>query len=126
MAWVPYNENPQGNRVGDCTVRAIAKAMNVDWDTAFAGICVQGFAMKDMPSGNAVWGRYLMQKGYRRKLVPDECPDCYTLAAFCDDHPRGTYIVAFGSHVVAVIDGDYYDTWDSGQEIPIYYFAKED
>ena len=27
-------------------------------------------------------------------------------------------------HVVAVIDGNYYDTWDSGDKIPIYYWYK--
>ena len=26
MAWIEYNPNPRGNRVGDCAIRAIAKA----------------------------------------------------------------------------------------------------
>ena len=126
MAWVQHNENPQGSRVGDCTVRAIAKAMGIPWEDAYIGICLQGYMMRDLPSANAVWGKYLIEKGYRRRLVPDRCPDCYSLSAFCAEHPKGTYIVAFGTHVVAVVDGDYYDTWDSGDEIPIYYFCKED
>ena len=42
------------------------------------------------------------------------------------DNPEGKYLLATGTHVVTVIDGDYYDTWDSGDEIPIYYFTKEE
>jgi hypothetical protein len=28
--------------------------------------------------------------------------------------------------VVAVVDGDYYDTWDCGDEVPVYYFEREE
>ena len=45
---------------------------------------------------------------------------------FAKDHPEGTYIVATGSHVVCVQDGDYYDTWDSGHDVPSYFFYMED
>ncbi len=126
MKWKKYNPNPLGKHVGDCTVRAIAKALDVDWDTAFLGICLQGFMMKDMPSGNAVWGEYLKKKGFKRHMLPDDCPECYTLDTFCEDHPTGMYVVAFGTHVVAVENGNYCDTWESGNETPIYYFSKEE
>lgn len=81
--------------------------------------------MADMPSGNSVWGAYLKQKGFRRYIIPDTCPDCYTVADFASDHPEGTYILALSDHVVAVKGGDYWDTWDSGNEVPIYYWKKE-
>lgn len=32
--FVFFNPNPDAKRVGDCTVRAIAKAMNTVWDMA--------------------------------------------------------------------------------------------
>ena len=96
----------------------------MSWDDTYLGICMQGFIEKDMPSGNAVWGKYLKEKGFRKCLLPDTCPDCYTLENFCEDHPTGMYIVALGTHVVAVVDGWYYDTWESGNEVPVYYFEK--
>jgi hypothetical protein len=34
-------------------------------------------------------------------------------------------MLATGTHVVAVIDGNYYDTWDSGDEVPIALWKKE-
>ena len=89
------------------------------------GLALQGYLMGDMPSANHVWGAYLREKGFRRAVIPDECPDCYTVADFAAEHPDGTYILALSGHVVCVRDGDYFDTWDSGGEVPLYYWHKE-
>ena len=125
MPWQTCNLNPFGKHVGDCLVRALSLALDQDWDTTYLELMSQGFSMKDMPSSNAVWGQYLKNKGYKRHIIPDECPDCYTVNEFCIDNPQGVYILGTGTHVVTVKDGSYYDTWDSGREIPIYYFEKE-
>lgn len=117
-----YNPNPKAARVGDCVIRACAKALNMDWDSVYAGIAAQGFTMKDMPSSNRVWGTWLKEQGLERRFLRLDCPDCYTVKDFCEEYPRGRYIVALVEHVVAVVDGDYYDTWDSGDEAPQYYW----
>lgn len=123
--WKHYNPNPLSNRVGDCTVRAIAKATGQDWHSTYAAISAYGYAMADMPSANHVWGAYLKRQGYRRYLIEDHGQDVYTVSDFCRDHPKGTYLLAIPGHVVCVTDGDYYDSWDSGDEIPEYYWIKE-
>lgn len=82
--------------------------------------------MFDMPSSNAVWSSYLMLNGYKRYAIPNTCPYCYTIKQFTFDHPYGRYLLATGSHVVTAINGNYYDAWDSGNEIPIYYWTKEE
>lgn len=120
-----YNKNPQGKNVGDCTVRAISKATGMDWDCTYMALCMQGLTDADMPSSNAVWGHYLSEEGYRRHLVQDTCPDCYTVCQFSADHPAGTFILALSGHVVCVENGDWYDSWDSGNEVILYYWAKE-
>ena len=121
-----YNPNPSGKNVGDCAVRAISMALGQDWETTYVGLALQGFLLGDMPSANHVWGTYLRDKGFRRAVIPDECPDCYTVADFAAEHPSGTYILALSGHVVCVRDGDYCDTWDSGGEAPLYYWQKEE
>lgn len=124
--FVFFNPNPGAKRVGDCAVRAIAKAMGTDWEKTYLALCVEGLRAHDMPSGNSVWGSYLKTNGFRQRMLPDACPECYTVAAFADEHPHGVYVLALSGHVVAVVNGDYYDTWDSGEEVPVYYFERED
>lgn len=119
-----YNPNPTGRFVGDCTIRAICKLTEQDWDTVYAGTSFQGFLAKDMPSGNATWGSYLKRLGYYRVLIPIDYPDYYSVEDFCMEHPRGRFLLALDQHVVTVVDGLYYDTWDSGREVPIYYWTK--
>ena len=123
--FVFYNPNPAGRMVGDCSVRAIAKALDTDWETAYMLLIVNGFQMSDMPSGNSVWGALLRQSGFKRKNIPDTCPDCYTAEKFCEDHPKGVFVLGFGTHVATVVDGNLYDSWDSSKEIPQYYWYKE-
>ena len=55
-----YNANRDGKNVGDCTVRAISVALDQDWDTTYWGLCWEGYLAADMPSGNPVWGKYLL------------------------------------------------------------------
>lgn len=123
--WIQFNPNPNGSRVGDCVIRAICKLTGKTWEEVYAGVAVEGFLFGDMPSSNSVWGSYLKRLGYRREVVPDTCPACYTVKQFCADHPTGSFLLSLSGHAVTVEDGNYYDTWDSGDEIPIYYWTKE-
>ena len=120
-----FNPNPKGKRVGDCTVRALCKALGQSWEKTYVDLCVYGLMHSDMPSANAVWGAYLKSKGFSRYIIPDTCPDCYTLEQFCTEHPQGIYVVALSGHVVTVQDGKIYDSWDSRNETPIYYWRTD-
>ena len=125
MAYEYFNNNPMMRNVGDCSVRAVSKALGIDWESAYIKIMINGYSMCDMPSSDAVWGAVLRKNGFYREAVPDRCPDCYTAEDFCIDHPNGTFVLAFGGHVATVVDGVLYDSWDSSHEIPQYFYYRK-
>ena len=122
--YIHKNNNPDRNYVGDCTIRAISEVLELPWGKVYWDLAIKGYLMGDMPSSNNVWGTYLSEHGFRREIIPDSCPFCYTVKDFTIDHPHGSYILATGTHVIAAVDGNYIDTWDSGNEIPIYYWRE--
>ena len=124
--WKRYQPNPVGRNVGDCSVRAIAKALDLDWETAYLRIALAGLQMGDVISSDSVWGAVLREEGFYREAVPNTCPNCYTAEDFCRDHPYGVFVLGFGGHVATVVDGVLYDSWDSSNEIPIYYWYRKD
>ena len=129
MSFIFYNPNPSGKRTGDCVIRAIAKATGQDWERAYTNLCVEGYTLYDLPSSNRVWGSYLQSRNFEKIQLSNTCPDCYTVKQFCEDNPKGIYVLALGNltadHAVTVIDGNYFDVWDSGDEIPLYYFKRK-
>ena len=103
---------------GDCTIRALSKALNLSWLEAFdlmIPICrkyqspnifnlpckIENEAMAEL---GFVYQGISNKRGSVRPTVDD----------FAKNHPEGTYIVNVANHEVAVVDGCYYDTWDSG------------
>ncbi len=124
--WKKFNNNPTGRNVGDCAVRAVSVALGVDWEQAYILLADAGLQMGDLPNADATWGAVLRQHGFYRKAIPNACPDCYTTEDFANDHPRGVYVLGFGSHVATIVGGVLYDSWDSSNEIPVYYWYRKD
>ena len=58
-------------------------------------------------------------------MISSICPQCVTVSQFAKDHPKGRYVLATQNHVVCVDSGNYFDSWDSGDEIVLYFFEKE-
>lgn len=124
--WIYYNPNPSGRANIDCAVRAVAAALDMDWRGAYALIHAQGYGDGGMGPVNDTWGAVLHRHGFRRAIIPNNCPDCYTAEDFCADNPRGTFVLGFSNHTAAVIDGRVYDVFDSTRLCPQYYWYKED
>lgn len=120
--WIYANPNPEGKEVPDCVIRAIAIALNLSWEQVFDELCYVARQDYNMPSVDTVWGHYLYNKGFEPFLLPQTCPRCVTIREFTKYFPYGIYIIGTGYHAVAVIDGNYYDSWDSGNETPTYFW----
>ena len=122
--FIEKNLNPYNKRTDDCVVRALAMALNIDWRSAYTMLSAHGLKLGDLFSKNYVWSDLLTSLGFTRSHIPDTCPHCYTVRDFAREHPQGVFMVGTGDHVLTVIDGDYIDSFDSGDMIPIIYFRS--
>lgn len=122
--WVYANPNPCRQEEPDCVVRAISLATGKTWDEVHWDLCVLSHIRCTMPSTNWLWGAYLKRNGFEKFLLPESCPSCTTVRQFCKRFPKGIYIIGTGSHAVCINQGNYLDAWDSGDEVPTYFFRK--
>ena len=120
--WVECNPNPLGKTTGDCVVRAIAIATDQSWRKTYRQLCELGEKHADMPNSNAIWSMYLRQRGARQFLLPESCPECITVEAFCERYPDGVYVIGTGDHAICIISGDWYDSWNSGMSVPTIFW----
>ena len=120
--FIKFNDNPCGKTTGDCVIRAISIAENKPWRQVYLALCVEGYEQCTFGDDNKTWEGYLKSIGYRRFELP--ATKGYKLSEFADTHKEGMYIVGTGTHVVAVINGDIIDAWDSSDETPAYCLTK--
>ena len=120
--WIRCNPNPLGKNTGDCVIRAVAIATDQSWRRTYRDLCRLGEIQGDLPNSNAVWGMYLRERGAKQFLLPENCPECITVRAFCERYPEGVYVIGTGDHAVACIDGDWHDNVDSGSAVPTIFW----
>ena len=97
----------------DCTVRSLAKAMNLSWLAAFKTLCSEAerqlMTYDDIKVLAKVYKTLKFTEGSVNKTGAKP-----TVNEFCREHKTGTYILSLCGHVVCVVDGKFYDTWDCG------------
>lgn len=127
VRWIEYNPNPKSNtKATDCSIRAYCAAENIKWEDAYDIACEYGKENSMMPNDAKNCDAVLMQHfGYEyHKFKKDEKETNDTVKNFCINHPKGIYVLNLSKHLVTVIDGEYYDTWDCGQKKPKGYYYK--
>ena len=116
-----YNANSRNTYTGDCVRRALSLAYGIDYDKVSAELNrmkrERGYEnTKKFPIITA----FLNAHGATR-MKSTELEGIHTVGEFCEAYPTGTYILATNdkdssvqaNHLVCIIDGDAYDTWDS-------------
>lgn len=123
-----YNPNPLGKEVGDCIIRSLCAVTGQDWFSLYDQLSQLGrtlctpFNCIDL---NVLYEQHFgFIKGHlKRQKGVKAC----TVAKFCKDHPKGTYIVRLAHHVMAVKDGQYHDIYACWDKSTVYtYYTKED
>lgn len=108
----------------DCVIRALAIILDKTWYEIYDDLYLVGREEASVSCHDDVWGLYLRMNGFEPFLLPETCPRCTTIRNFTKYYPKGKYVIGTGSHAVAVVDGDYYDSWDSGEEVPSFFWRQ--
>lgn len=110
---------------GDCAIRCICKAEEMKWLDAYDMMwkisrevmcpmnCKHGFEHILKSLGYTYTG-ISNKKGSKRPTVDK----------FAKENKTGTHICVVANHYVAVVDGMYHDTWDSGECSLYGYWSK--
>lgn len=129
-ALIKYNANSRDDYVGDCVKRSISVALDMPYDEVGRRLRqIQKERGLSSWKTRIVYYKLLSQYGASpmQEVPEDERID---LGTWADAHPSGSYIVEAGGpesikpdHLVAIIDGDIYDSWDSTKDI-IYRYCQ--
>lgn len=128
MAYKYYQPNKKDikDEYGDCVIRALTKALEMEWKAVFNELIPYAIEMQAMPNNKVCYEKYITDKG----LVWYGCKakkGCkrQTVSTFTKSHKSGVYILRVAHHLVTVVDGNYYDTWDCGDKTVYGYWTKE-
>lgn len=131
--YVYYQPNKKDlkDQYGDCTVRALSKALDVSWVEAFdlmVPLCREAQVTNIFNPPIKIRVPLMERLGFSYTGVSVRNGKSRpTVDEFAKTHKTGRYILNVAHHEVACVDGKYYDTWDSGNK-PIYgwFELKED
>ena len=131
---IKYNANTSDNHVGDCVKRSIAIAFRMDYNDAGKELN-RVKRERGLPSFNTTSNimAFLAERGLRFTFMPESDT---TVEEFADAHPSGTYVLLTGdakkaakgysSHMLTIVNGDVYDSWNSLKHIVVQYCKVED
>ena len=113
--WVEYNPNPLKKNVGDCTLRAYCKFTDKKWEEVYD--MSSKFAKEEcsIMDESSVVNKFIQEK-LNCKITWPKKDEKVTVNEFAKTHNKGKYIIGIRGHVVTVINGYYYDSWDSGDK----------
>ena len=122
------NKKDIKDEYGDCTIRALTKALGCTWLEAFdltIPICRREQVPNIFNAPAYIRKGFLKELGFEYHGISNKRGSKRpTVDEFAKAHPIGTYIANVARHEVAVVDGKYYDTWDSGECSMYGYFEK--
>lgn len=127
MPYKYYQPNSKDvkDRYGDCVIRALTKALNKTWVDVFDELvpiaresqcpmeCKPTYE-KYLANNNFVYHGISNKKGTKRP----------TVESFSRANKHGTFFLNVANHCVTVVDGVYYDIWDSGNKSLYGYWQK--
>ena len=129
MSYKYYQPNKKDlkDTTGDCVVRALTKVMEKTWLEVFDELIPYARELQTMPSDKKCYKVYLENNGFEYSGISNKKGSKRpTVKSFAQNNKSGTFCLRVAGHIVAVVDGTYYDTWDSGECCLYGYWKKQE
>lgn len=111
--FIYYNVNPKGEQIGDCVIRAISLATNIDYYQIEQMLYEIGefYSCEELC---VCCYSYLLEDVFNLEPV-----ECYGMSVreFANSHPVGTYLIRMDAHLSTLINSNIYDIWNCSNEI---------
>lgn len=121
--FIKYNHNPKGRSTSDCVVRAIAKALDMEWKDVLLDLTNLGVGKGYTFHDRRVYGEYLTQHGFVKQKQPRKWDNTkYKLGELGELSKSSVILVTIAKHMTVVVDNIVRDTWDCrGKTISNYW-----
>lgn len=122
------NDKDLKDKCGDCSIRALTKYFGITWLEAFDGLVKYARQTQQMVNALSNIKLYMedLQIPYTSIYEP-KAKNKTTVNDFAKAHKEGRYVLyikaGYTTHLVTVLDGYFYDTWDCGNKIVYGYWA---
>ena len=118
---------------GDCTTRALSKALDLSWHETFKLQCEEASKQCDNTTAKSVTKAILLANGYKQGIIDQDWVRRHhsrpTVKQVIDSAVRKfghrKFVVNCTHHLVAAEGDTLYDTWDSGNETAWTWYYKE-
>lgn len=121
------NKKDLKDKYGDCVIRALVAVTGETWEKVFDLLYPIARELQCMPNNKPCYGKFLKEKGFEYKGISNKKGSKRpTVDDFTKDHKDGKYVLLVANHLVASINGKYFDTWDSGNKSLYGYWKLAD
>lgn len=125
------NEKDLKDRQGDCAIRAMTKFFGISWREAFDRLVDYARESQTMINSLTNIRAYMEDHGIPYESIYEpKARKKTTVSMFVKDHKQGMYILyvrsGYQTHLVAVQNGQYFDTWNCGNKIVYGYWSKQE
>jgi hypothetical protein len=119
------NEMDLKDNYGDCAIRCLCKAEKKTWLEMYDLMWKLSREIQSPMNNKYGFEHIVKSLGYQYYGISNKKGSKRpTIDEFASQHKEGTYICVVANHYVAVEDGLFYDTWDSGRKSMYGYWKK--
>lgn len=118
-----YNPNPLGKEVGDCVIRSLCAVTNKSWYEIYEILTKLGrelacpFSNIDIKDCDYYVELFNM---IRFKVSREKGKKALNVEKFCNEHPKGKFILRLANHMMGVVDGEYCELYPGWEKSTVY------